>query len=616
LLPPAPNERPATDPPSATVVPIPADIASGDGGLSAPPSSSQDPLLTSPRRAPVEIVPVDFNGVVLGDTTLDEAIELWGKPIERTTEKDMVRCRFKIEPFAGVDTAFVGGKVQSIVVDLGRPFAPDAVARELGIEGLTPVEVRDETGRPLGLVYPERGVSLRFDDGAAERRVSFIGMDKIDVRPFVLRAEQAIDQDYEAAAGDLEAALKLEADTARALWLKARLLQGAGRNREALAAVEHALRLEPRGAEYLLTRAALLAEAGLFAAALDDTQAVIEGTTGALHLQARAWSLRGDLLADGPDRDYGQALDAHTRAIRLAEPLATDKRLAVRRSAKETLIEAHLGAAEDIAWGDWKDKDKIAAKWLDKARRLADQWSQAGDVGARYRLAVRRQGAACCVGLQGAGDPSTWANELLTIREVIEAAGDDDPPRRRQEKWECGLGLYDALQAYHTRGEIAESLRCGEAAVELLTAGREGRDERPTDAYMFGRLYFRIGSIYAVRKQDHEKAVAWFERAAPLLERPLPDAVAADRGRQGETLVSMGVSYWAVGKRERAMQLTDAGCRYMQTAVADGSLTTVNLAVPYANLAAMHRQLGDDVAGKRYAEMATRVETGGGVQRR
>jgi hypothetical protein len=150
----------------------------------------------------------------------------------------------------------------------------------------------------------------------------------------------------------------------------------------------------------------------------------------------------------------------------------------------------------------------------------------------------------------------------------------------------------------------------------LLTAGREGRDEQPTDAYMFGRLYFRIGSIYAVRKQDHAKAVAWFERAAPLLERPLPDAVAADRGRQGETLVSMGVSYWAVGKRERAMQLTDAGCRYMQTAVADGSLTTVALGVPDANLAAMHRQLGDDVAGKRYAEMATRVEAGGGVQRR
>jgi hypothetical protein len=77
----------------------------------------------------------------------------------------------------------------------------------------------------------------------------------------------------------------------------------------------------------------------------------------------------------------------------------------------------------------------------------------------------------------------------------------------------------------------------------------------------------------------------------------------------------MGVSYWSVGKRERAVELTGAGGRYMQTAVEAGSLQPEALAIPYSNLAAMHRQLGDDAAGKKFAEMATRAEASAGLRR-
>lgn len=560
-------------------------------------------------------MPVDFNGVTLGESTPEDVKTAWGPPEEKSTDQGTTRYRYEIEPFKSVDVAFADGTALSIIVDLGQAFSPDDVRRELGIGDLAPVEVRDEAGRTLGVVYPERGVSLRFDDAVGDRRVTYIGLDRIDARPFVLRAEQIMDKDWTWALADLEAALSLDPKSSRSLWLKARILQDIGKRREALTAVEGALALEPKGAEYLLTRAALLAEAGLFDAALADSLAVIDGTAGAPHLQARAWCLRGDLFADGPDRNYGQAMDAHTRAVRLAETAVDDKRLAVRRTAKDVLIDAHLGIAEDIAWGDWKGKEEVVAKWLDKARRMADQWSQAGEASPDMRLVVRRRAAACCVGLQGLGDPSTWADELLAQSNQLATADDDDPLRRGYEQWECGLGLYDALQAYHARGEADAAVKCGEAAVELLTAGREGRDVRPTDAYMFGRLYFRIGSIYAVRRQDHAEAVAWFDRAAPLLERPLPEAVAADRGRQGETLVSMGVSYWAVGKRERAMELTSAGSRYMQAAVEDGTLSADAMAVPYSNLAAMHRHLGDDSAGKRFAEMAGRAESATGMRR-
>jgi hypothetical protein len=63
------------------------------------------------------------------------------------------------------------------------------------------------------------------------------------------------------------------------------------------------------------------------------------------------------------------------------------------------------------------------------------------------------------------------------------------------------------------------------------------------------------------------------------------------------------------------MELTSAGSRYMQAAVEDGSLSADAMAVPYSNLAAMHRHLGDDSAGKRFAEMANRAETSTGLRR-
>ena len=267
-----------------------------------------------------------------------------------------------------------------------------------------------------------------------------------------------------------------------------------------------------------------------------------------------------------------------------------------------------MAIAEDVAWGNWQQKELVVPQWLMKAERLAEAWIASGDVSPDLRITIGHRALATCVGLQGTFDPHVWA-ESLQRRTTESLAECRDPLRRQRLQWEAGLGLYDALQSYHARSDTAEALKCGEAAVELLAQGREGRDELPTDAYMFGRLYFRIGSIYAVKRTDHAKAVEWFERAAPLLERPLPEAAAADRGRQGETLVSMGVSYWAVGKRERGLELTNVGSRYMQLAAADGTMPTAALAVPYTNLSVMHRQLGDESAGVRFAEMATRLES-------
>lgn len=554
--------------------------------------------------------------MLLGESTVDEVVKAWGQPVRRSGTGNDLKLNYKIEPFDSIDVTFFDMKAEAIVIELGEKFPPADIIQELTLNEADAVSVEDPAGNALGLVFPERGVSLRFEPSDKGPLVATIGLDRISARPFVLRAEKQIERSYSAALSDLALAISLDAKNSRAYWLRAKLLQKTGRTRGAMEAIEAALKIDPKAADYLLTRAEFLADEGLGDAARADNDTVLEGTKSLPLYQARAWCQRGDLLAGGQQPNFSEAIDAHTRAVRLAEPLATDKNRATRRGAKRMLVEAHLAIAQDVAWGEWQDKAGTSERWLKKAEAIALEAKAAGDLGADVLMDVYVAAATVGVGTQGQGDPLAWAAGLKRTADEL-LAECQDPLRRKQIQFDAGLGLYDALQALHARGDIENALKYGTEAVEWIQQGRVGREESPIDAYRFGRLYFRIGSLYAVKKNDHAKAVEWFARAAPLLERPLSEVAAADRGRQGETLVSMGISYWAVGNRERALQLTNVGASYMQQAVRDGTLAAPAMGVAYSNLATMHKQLGDETTSKKFVEMATRVEApADGVMRR
>ena len=568
---------------------------------------AEKPFVDPTKIPPHKLEPVDFNGVLLGETTLDEVIKSWGQPLAKSGNAADARLKYQIDPFAGVEVSFVGGKATAVVIDLGALFAPADVAVELGLDLQDAAPVEDVAGKTLGLLFPERGVAFRYEDDTPEPRVAHIGLDRVDARPFVMRAEHRRNTRPSDALADVATALELDPANGRAAYVKALILNDAGRPREALAAVEQAVKADPKSADFLLMRAELLADQGLFEAALKDNEAVLAGTQKLPHYQARAWLQRGNLLADGPDRDGAQAIDAHTRAVRVAETLFEEPRAGLRRDAKQTHILAQAAIAKDIAWGDYQEKEESVGKWLTAAEAEAEAAIADDELNPQLLLEVYEAGLAAAVGAPGAIEPRVWAERLQQgVDSVLRDCG--DPLLRRRLQFEAGLGLYDALQALHARGDIDNALKFGRTAVEMIQAGREGRDEAPIDGYRFGRLYFRIGSLYAVAKKDHRQAVDWFNRAAPLLERPLPESAAADRGRQGETLVSMGISYWAEGNRERALHLSELGTQFMQTAVKSGLLDPAAMGVAYSNLAVMHRTMGDEAASRRFYELAARAE--------
>jgi tetratricopeptide (TPR) repeat protein len=259
-----------------------------------------------------------------------------------------------------------------------------------------------------------------------------------------------------------------------------------------------------------------------------------------------------------------------------------------------------------VAWGDWKDKEVSVTRWLGRAAAIADDLIRAEGLGeeVRFRLCVRALAAS--VALRGQIDPSEWAKQALAAGESM-LKTTKDPVRQSQVQWELGTALYDALQVYQFRRDHETALKYGELAIQHL----EGLDEEhrsPATAYLLGRLYFRVGAIHSVAKQDHRTAVTWFDKAVPLLSQPLLPQAHSELGRHGESFVSMGVSYWEIGQRERAIELTTRGVTLMEQAVEEGLLGKTALTVPYGNLAAMHRQLGSAEKAERYQQMATQLK--------
>jgi hypothetical protein len=91
--------------------------------------------------------------------------------------------------------------------------------------------------------------------------------------------------------------------------------------------------------------------------------------------------------------------------------------------------------------------------------------------------------------------------------------------------------------------------------------------------------------------------------------KPLASELYSPR-RDGEMLVSMGVSFWQTGNQTKALELTQAGSKLVEAAVEDGILAKSSLAVPYGNLATMYQQVGENANAAKYANMAKAV-TGG-----
>ena len=573
----------------------------------APAEEAIEPIPEASSSEPPTVETASFNGVTPGRTTLAQIAKQWGPPQSTRDEQGTLIHRYAVEPFKQVEVAFSGERVASIVVRLDKAFPAKLVAEQLQLTNIRPVLVSNELGDILGQSYPERGVLFAFEQnqqpGTPSMQVTEIVLEPIGPDSFLLRAETNLQSNFKQNLRDLDEAIKLTPDSGRAHWLRSRVLAAMGRVEEGVESSQRAVSLEPNNARYRVTHAQILDQAGRHDESVAAAAAAIKMSEKRPHVKARAQCLMGDLLADAPEPDWAAALQFHTAAIQTADPLAVDRHPAIRLAAKEVMIDAHLGAANDIAWGRWAGKEKAVAEWTRRAAAFAEELI-ANDGGTdEHRFRVASRSLAAIVGVEGKMDPTDWVRESVEIgRKMVAEAADED--EKRQWNWDLGMALFNAVQIYQTRGEFDFALECGREAARHFTPETPEAPLSPEQRYALGRLHFRLGSIHALDRKDHAAAVTCFDLAEPLLHEPVSKTPDAEWGRHGETLVSMGISYWETGQHEKAVALTKRGLDLIKSAVAAGMMRPDVLGVPYENLAAMQRHLGNVAEAEQMERLA------------
>jgi tetratricopeptide (TPR) repeat protein len=204
-------------------------------------------------------------------------------------------------------------------------------------------------------------------------------------------------------------------------------------------------------------------------------------------------------------------------------------------------------------------------------------------------------------------DPSKWVKSCANRAEKM-MAETNDKARQMQLDWQLGMALAHAASIEHARSQYDKSLEYGRLAIKHMQAGDDAGKQLPHHDFLLGQAYYKLGATAAIGDKNHRQAVEWYAQAVTLLETPVPPSRLSDPGRQGESFVSIAVSYWELGKRDEALRLTKQGLKLMEQAIDEGLLEKSALSVPYGNMASMHAELGDKRLAAEFAELSAKCE--------
>jgi tetratricopeptide (TPR) repeat protein len=547
-----------------------------------------------------------FNGATPGVTTRAQLLELWGEPLDEDLTATTLSFELKGFPQTVVD--FTGEQVASIRVELPESIAAEDLTAKLGLAEFRPSKMVDDMGSLVSTTFPERGVTyhhsanlgaMASDENKIEDEIEPTPVDAVceiviqtvGAEAFVDRAHSCPEKDYAQRIADLETALKLDPknDDCR-LWLsEVKLTIGELVAAEKLAA--EAVKSKPTNDEYRLQWAKCLTQLARYDEAVEQTRTILEGKTAPEIVRAAALEQMGQLAGLGSKEVQERAISLHNKAIELADKLAAEDDVMLQAAAHKVLLQAHLAVAERISAGDWQQKEEFVGQWITRASGIAEQMIAAGESDVSVRLEVAQSALLAGGRLSPPIDPKLW------IAEAEQAATEltptlSDETAREELNWQLGLAYFHAAEIQHRRGESELSVKYGEQAQGLLTPLAATRSEYPDTDYLMGRLHFQIGAVHAVHRNDHKTACKWYDKASKPLLKPAPMTSLATPGHHGDSLVSMGVSYWEIGQREKAYDLTKSGLELIEQGISEGILSNDATLVAQGNLSAMAQALG------------------------
>jgi tetratricopeptide (TPR) repeat protein len=569
------------------------------------------PVAASAKET-VPFEPARFNSIQPGTSTKEQLVAAWGEPASTEITDEGVISLYDIEPFQSVEVLVSSQSVvTAIKVTLTGGLEPKQLTEQLNLGEFEPVNITDGRGRTLGMSFPERGVVFILDSAvdtnvADDALVAQVAIQTLDARAFALRAEDQLHGPYEKNIRDLKTAVAIDPEFTHARWLLSEIYVATGQADLAEAEAAAALASDPNNPTLQLRHGQALFLLGDYDAAALKIRAVLDRQDCSPVFRAQAMHDMARLAAIGDAEIAAKAISFDSRAIEIADQLADSDDVKERRAAKRVLVDAHLAVAEEISRQSFAGKVDSLSQWVGRASGLAEDYIANEDGSVELRLIVAQRALAAMASFKPTLDPAPWVAEAEEAAATLRKQS-DDVMWQQKISWELGQVYLHALRTDHLRRETTTALKYGQLAIENLAEGAAGRQATHSAEQLVGQLYFHVGAVYAVHEQDHKKAIAWYEKAAPILSGARPDSQLYSPRRDGEMLVSMGVSFWQTDNRDRALEMTEAGAKLVEAAVEDGILSKNSLAVPYGNLASMYQQTGETASATKYANLAKSV---------
>lgn len=559
-----------------------------------------------------EVRTAAFQDLTPGVSTEAAVREKLGEPKSEQFKGTMKILSFAVGPFPKVEVELANDVVQVIAIELAVPTSIQSIESDLQLARFEAAPLFSARGDQVGQVYPERGMVVLLQPRDAAQKSD----DKLLAERVVLRTVRAADfldrirydqsLNYRERLEDAQQALQLEPGNEEALWFRARLLGDAGFTDYAYEQLDSALAAGADTPRLRLEVARLEAHRGRYDVARQATEKVLARTGLSPLVRARAQVQLGHLLAHASAAEYKPAVQQFMASIETASLVTRDNLFAVRREARELILEAHLGVADAIARGGFRKKVATVNKWLANADAIARRMRETDHASPAASVLVWTAQLRTYAVLEDAMDPQVAVTPLMLEADKLLARTPDELFQRYLRTL-YGEALLDAAAVFQRRGAIDQAQAAARRAAEVLSEVAQQQPPHAGSELLLGQAYFVQGSLLAVAQHDHAAAVPWYDRAWPLLSRDYPASVAADTVLQGEKLVSMGISYWQADDRQRGTEVTLRGVELIRGG-SDAQRVDAALLTAYHNLSVMHESLGDGERAANFAELARQLE--------
>lgn len=529
---------------------------------------------------PSHIFPAGFEGVTPGKTTTNELPALLGQTQQRIDGgKELV---FRVASFEEVRTRMKAGVVQEVIVTLRVPSATSWAKGFLGAEKLKHVDVI--RGGEALRVIPERGIYLVRASKTSDD-VTHIRIGMPVAKDLVERAQDQRRHGYMQTWSDLSAALAMSNDDNIRIELAELAL-----NVERYDQVKKFLDGVPqakRNAKWKLLFARWVAAIGARKDAIAALQHAVDDPKSPPSVRMTALVERAKVELASNTGDPSQAAQWLQRATDEAMKALAQDPLDI--TAAKVLFDAHLAMMRSIATGDWSRQHASLDQWQTGAEQLVPHVTLDGaNICAKQDLVATI--IASRTQLEEAFEHRSLVRQLEQVTTTLVGKGDALLAQRARR------GAADALTQVAMRqlkdGDYRAATATFEAALAALTNGAKTADMEKANLRKLVDVLFARGVVDSVGSGDHEAASLWFRRMLSALEDPRVKPYPREAIIRGDQLVSIGVSFWQIGAKEAAIDVTERGLQYIDSAIDVGWGNPTDRVVAVDNLKAMHAASG------------------------